>query len=136
MRKIDCDVALPSIEFGPWWHTMRSNYSTETETRQDSISCLFVLYQNSNTQKYQTCVVSLSWDNTHVLSLESETSILYCLRGLICKGWPTMSLTHTFIKLLNRVIHQRWCSEISFQPYRDSYKVLRIKTFLDKITWL
>jgi hypothetical protein len=30
------------------------------------IRCLFVLSQNVNTQKYQTCVVSLSSDNTYI----------------------------------------------------------------------
>jgi hypothetical protein len=70
-----------------------------TETRQDGIRHLFVLSQNSNTQKYWICVVSLSWDNTHVLSLEIKTSILYCLRWLIP---PQTSLIHKILAVLKK----------------------------------
>jgi hypothetical protein len=77
-----------------------------TETIQDSIGCLFVLSQNLNTQKYWMCVVSLSWDNTHVLYLESETSILYHLRWLIP---PKTSLIDKIFGRIEEKKKQRQC---------------------------
>jgi hypothetical protein len=57
---------------------------TVQQRRDDTcITQYWVSSQNLNTQKYRISVVSLAWDNAHVLSLESETSILYCLRWLI-----------------------------------------------------
>jgi hypothetical protein len=80
-------------------YTILQMVEATVQQRQDNtcITQYWVSSQNFNTQKYHICVVSLSWDNTRVLSLESGTSILYRLRWLIP---PKTSLIH---KIFGRI---------------------------------